>query len=163
MDKELEQLNELKQRFGYMFAGPHIGLDIYRGWFHDFAQACEQIDALLVNDKIGFHFSQIKEKYGWSRYYFDTDRANLMRISTRDGDGIVESIFGLKDEHDIEKQIASILSDAEQKSMHKCINCSGPAEIRKVHAMLLCVCDAHAYEGRGEAVRHAIIRGEKHD
>ena len=60
IDKDLALLNDLKERFSYMFAGPHAGIDIYRGWLADFASACEQIDALLGDDKRGFHFTQCK-------------------------------------------------------------------------------------------------------
>lgn len=161
IEKELEARNALralKQRFRYMFNGPNLGFDFYRGWLPDFVEACEQIDALLTPDRIGFHFSQVKEKYGWARYYFDTDRANLMRMSIRDENGITEEIVGLKDEHDIERKIAAILSEAEQKSMTKCMACGAPAEIQKWNTVLLCVCDEHAREKRGDSVYYALIR-----
>lgn len=73
MDKELQQLSDLEERFAYMFASPNLGLDIYRGWLPDFIDACEQIDVVLGGDKRGFHWRQIKEKYGFARYYFRTD------------------------------------------------------------------------------------------
>lgn len=60
IDKDLAQLNALKARFSYMFDSPSSGIDIYRGWLADFASACEQIDALLGDDKRGFHFTQCK-------------------------------------------------------------------------------------------------------
>ena len=59
--------NELKARFQYMFAGPNIGLDMYDGWTPILAQACAEIDAILSPQKQGFHFSQVKEKYGSAR------------------------------------------------------------------------------------------------
>ena len=63
--------DELKARFRYMFAGPNIGLDLYERWTPILAQACAEIDAILGQHKQGFHFSQIKEKYGSARYYFE--------------------------------------------------------------------------------------------
>ena len=157
MDKELQQLNDLKARFSYMFAGPHIGLDIYRGWLIDFVAACETIDALLSDNKIGFHFSQTKEKHGWARYYFDTDRANLMRVSFREEGGIVEQIFGLKDEHEIEKQIAEILFDAERKSMTKCMACGDTATIRTYGGWDVCACEKHSPGVPGDHLKNAAI------
>lgn len=59
--------NELKARFQYMFVGPNIGLDMYDGWTPILAQACAEIDAILSPQKQGFHFSQVKEKYGSAR------------------------------------------------------------------------------------------------
>lgn len=151
-----EQLGALKAQFPYMFEVRGLGHDIYKGWLPDFIEACEQIDSLLGNDKRGFHFSQIKEKYGWSRYYFRTDDATPMRLSIKDPGGLYETIHGIDDKQ-IEQQIATILQNAEKKSMHKCINCGVPAEIQQVHGMLLCVCDEHAYEGRGESIRCALV------
>lgn len=154
----INKLRELKDRFAYMFSGANLGFDFYRGWLPDFVEACEKIDELLGDDKQGFHLSQIKEKYGWARYYFKTNRASPMRLSISTKKGVHEIVKGLSDEHEIEKQIAEILLDAEGKSMHKCMNCGAPTEIRKLNTMLVCVCDEHAYEERGEAVRHALIR-----
>ena len=143
-DKELEQLEDLKRRFGYMFETPRQGLDFYRGWLADFISACEQIDALLGADKLGFRFTQAKEKYGWARYYFSTDRANPMRLSLRHARGVHEITTGLEDGHDIEKAIAGILSDAEEKSMRKCVVCGAPAEICDFDGWLICACEMHA-------------------
>lgn len=151
-----EQLGALRARFPYMFEVRGLGRDVYKGWLPDFIEACEQIDALLGPDKRGFFFHQIKEKYGWARYYFKTDKASPMRLSIQDGRGLYETTHGI-DDKEIEQQIVKILSVAEQKSMHKCMNCGAPAVVRRVHAMLLCVCDEHAYEERGESIRCAIV------
>ena len=154
------QLRDLKNRFAYMFDRPSMGFDFYCGWLDDFIAACEAIDDLLGDDKRGFCFSQIKEKYGWARYYFKTDHVRPMRLSITSPRGVHETVKGLSDEHEIEKNIAKILLAAEEKSMHKCMNCGAPAEIRKLNNMLICVCDEHAHEERGEAVRCALISEE---
>lgn len=151
-----EQLSALKARFAYMFNGGNIGFDFYKGWLPDFIEACEQIDPLLGADKRGFHFRQAKEKHGWSRYYFKTDEASPKRLSIQGGRGVYETTLGI-DDKPVEQEIAKILSAAERKSMHKCVNCGCPAEIRQVHAMMLCVCDEHAYEERGESIRRALV------
>lgn len=59
----------LQARFPYMFEGPHIGLDFHEGWMPILAAACEKVEAALGPDKAGFHFTQIKEKYGSARFY----------------------------------------------------------------------------------------------
>jgi hypothetical protein len=157
MDKELEQLNELKQRFSYMFTGPHIGLDIHRGWLSDFIKACEAIDALLAEDKRGFRWKQIKAKYGFARYYFDTDFVHTMRLSISDGKGVYELTNGLEG-HDIEQQINKICNDAEQTSMTKCMVCGDPAEIRAYGNWDICACEKHSPDVPGEHLKKAVIR-----
>ena len=157
-DREVEQLHELKVRFAYMFGTPVMGLDFYRGWLPDFITACEKIDAVLGEDKRGFRFVQAKEKHGWARYYFSTDRVRPMRLSIHDGNGLHELTTGLEDEHVIEKAIAAILTEAEKNSMGKCIVCGAPAEIRRFGGWLVCACEAHDPDKPGDPLARALLR-----
>lgn len=157
-DRELEQLQELKQRFSYMFETPALGLDFYRGWLPDFITACEKIDGVLGEDKRGFRFVQAKEKYGWARYYFSTDRARPMRLSINDGNGVHELTTGLAEEHEIEKAISGILTAAEKDSTGKCIACGSPGEIRRRGGWLVCTCEAHGPDQPGEPLARALLR-----
>lgn len=157
MDKDLERLNELKQRFPYMFSGPHIGLDIFRGWLGDFIKACEAIDTLLGENKRGFHWKQIKEKYGFARYYFDTDAVRPMRLSIRDGKGVHEITHGLEG-LDIEQAITKICNDAEQASLKKCIVCGEPAEIRNYGSWAVCACEKHSSDVSSDHLKKAVIK-----
>ncbi|WP_137860882.1 hypothetical protein [Variovorax sp. 3P27G3] len=154
---EFEQLQDLKRRFAYMFQTPRLGLDFYRGWLPDFIRACEQIDAVLGDDKRGFRFTQTKEKYGSARYYFSTNAATPIRLSLTDGQGLRELTMGLKDEHDIEKQIAAILHEAEKKSLHKCMLCGAPGEISRFGGWLACACKAHSLDKSGNVLRDAVV------
>jgi hypothetical protein len=157
MDKELEQLNDLKQRFDYMFYGPHIGLDIYRGWLNDFVAVCEAIDALLGDNKRGFHWKQIKEKYGFARYYFDTNEVRPMRLSISDGKGVHEITYGL-DGHEIEQAITKICNDAEQASATKCIVCGDPAVIKTYGGWAVCACEKHSPDVPGDPLKKAVVK-----
>ncbi|MDO8742019.1 MAG: hypothetical protein Q7J45_00580 [bacterium] len=157
MDKELEQLNELKQRFAYMFTGQNLGLDIYRGWLSDFITACEAIDALLGNDKRGFHWRHTKEKHGFARYYFRTDEVRPFRLSISDGKGLREITTGL-DGHEIEQQIAKLCSVAEMASLTKCMVCSAPATIQRYGGWAVCACEKHSPDVPGDHLKKAVIR-----
>lgn len=157
MDKEQEQFDELKQRFSYMFTGPNIGLDIFRGWLPDFVEACEAIDALLGNEKKGFHFSQCKEKYGWARYYFSTSGVRINKISMRFKGGIRELTTGLEG-HELEQQITKILDAAEEKSMTKCIVCGEPSEIRTYSRWDICACEKHSPDVPGDHLKRAALK-----
>lgn len=157
IDKDLALLNDLKKRFSYMFNGPNLGIDIFRGWLLDFVEACEKIDALLGVDKRGFHFTQCKEKYGWARYYFSTSGGRINKISARFKDGIREITSGLEG-HEIEHQITKILGDAEEKSMKKCIVCGAPAEIRTYGRFECCACEKHSPDVLGDHLKTAALK-----
>uniref|UniRef100_UPI001C4373DB hypothetical protein n=1 Tax=Variovorax sp. dw_308 TaxID=2721546 RepID=UPI001C4373DB len=102
----MNRMEELRTRFGYMFEGPHIGLIFYAGWLPDFARTCEKIAAVLEEDKRGFHFVQVKEKFGGARYYYslggkkrkildeilDVPGASQWKTATQKGDRIAEEI-----------------------------------------------------------------------
>lgn len=157
MDKELQQLSDLEERFAYMFASPNLGLDIYRGWLPDFIDACEQIDVVLGGDKRGFHWRQIKEKYGFARYYFRTDSVHPMRLSISDGKGVYEITKGL-DGHEIEQQIAQICSNAEQASLTKCIVCGDTAAIKTYAGWAVCACEKHSPDVPGDHMKKAALK-----
>ncbi len=65
---EPTQLGDFLARFPYMF--PLEGRDrrrayvFFRGWMPTFAQMCEQIDISLGDDKRGFAWARIREKFG---------------------------------------------------------------------------------------------------
>ena len=62
------QPGSLLARFSYMF--PHTGSErkrayvFFRGWMPTFALMCEQIDALLADDKREFAWIRVREKFG---------------------------------------------------------------------------------------------------
>ena len=63
---------ELKARFPYQFDNPKsLGISFARGWFKGFAELCAEIDTLLGDDKRGFVWAQVKEKFGSARFHFD--------------------------------------------------------------------------------------------
>ncbi|RYH66098.1 MAG: hypothetical protein EON54_05205 [Alcaligenaceae bacterium] len=119
---------DLKSKYPYMFTGLNIGLDLYEGWMPILEQVCAEIDAILGERKQGFHFSQIKEKYGSARFYFDADTV----------------------EGDILQRIQTLLDRAESATETACMLCGRPASIEKYGRWFLCLCDVHASERRGE-------------
>lgn len=122
--------DELKARFRYMFAGPNIGLDMYEGWTPILAQACAEIDAILGEQKQGFHFSQLKEKYGSARYYFEAAMMNSEAL----------------------QRIEALLDQAERATETACMLCGRPATIENFEGWFLCLCEKHAGE-RLEQIR----------
>lgn len=64
---------ELIARYPYQFAGEQISMSFARGWFSLFAKLCADIDQVLGDDKRGFHWRQVKEKFGQLRVYYQLD------------------------------------------------------------------------------------------
>ncbi len=97
---------ELKARFEYQFTGKHLGRTFYRGWFPTFVQLCDGVDALLAEDKRGFNWLQIKEKWGVLCVYIHHD---LEATS-----------------EEIRRQADRILAEAERESGAICEVCGQP-------------------------------------
>jgi hypothetical protein len=69
-----------RDRFPYMFDGPNSGFEFYRGWMSVLVWACEEIDEALGEDKRNFRWTQIKEKFGGSRFYYWIDSASSAAV-----------------------------------------------------------------------------------
>jgi hypothetical protein len=72
---DIQDINTLKARFAYMFTGPVISLEFYKGWFPILAGLCMEIDRVLGEHRACFHWVQIKEKFGVMRLHFELDGA----------------------------------------------------------------------------------------
>lgn len=82
------------------------------------------MDKLLGVDKAGFHFSQVKEKFGSTRIYWESE--------------ILDS--------EVEKGITRLIDDAEQATESLCMVCGVPAEIKKYGSWFACLCEVHGRE-----------------
>lgn len=78
MDRFEQFENELKTKYPDLFDGQDIGLWVDEGWHHIIFSLCRQINAWVkfVNndpkrEKIDVKISQIKEKFGGLRFYYD--------------------------------------------------------------------------------------------
>ncbi|MBB3176344.1 hypothetical protein [Variovorax sp. Sphag1AA] len=141
-------MDELQHRFPYQFEGENIGYESYRGWLPILADACERIDAVLV-DKRDFHWMQIKEKFGGARLYYQlgtskrtivdvqvSESVTTVKTPTRRGDPMAEAIDAIVDE-------------AELRTKTSCIVCGAQAETAAYDGYLMTLCQAHQYPGQG--------------
>ncbi len=115
---------ELRAKYRYMFEGPNVGIDLYDGWLPTIAGVCDAVDKLLGTDKAGFHFSQLKEKYGSARIYWES------KILDRE----------------VEKGITRLIDDAEKATESLCMVCGASAEIKKYGGWFACLCEVHGRE-----------------
>jgi len=124
---------ELKARYPYQFNNPKsLGISFARGWFKGFAELCAEIDALLGDDKRGFVWAQVKEKFGSASFHFD--------MVGRSGKNVK-----------IARQIQDLVFQAANRTAKQCIVCGAPGEMRNEGGYVLCLCDAH------KAVRDARL------
>ena len=150
--KAIGSVQELVERFPYMFAGHNIGLSFYKGWFALFAKMCEDVDATLGPDKRGFHFTQIKEKFGSARFYWTMRREaedGPMRVKFNDftESGQVVHLSRnktLESATNLAQRVAAIIDAAELETEHLCIACGKPGESTNRQGYVLVVCPEHA-------------------
>lgn len=128
---------ELKKCFPYQFAGPNIGFSFATGWFPSFVQLCVDIDRVLGSDKLGFHWEQLKEKFGAPRWYSAFRKAKT------------------PEDAEIHRVVRKLIEEAASKARRACIVCSKTAKpyVSPDHHMLQ-VCEDHGvpYSTQGGAI-----------
>lgn len=149
---------EIRARYPYMFAGPNIGFTIYRGWFQLFANACAEVDSILGSDRRGFHWVQLKEKFGHARWYWrmDPDPAEVsvrkpVKINEFNQDGTVTRL-NLDDPTleltSITDRIDAVIEGAMNITQSTCVCCGASGENHEYKGLYLCLCEDHAKERR---------------
>lgn len=149
-------IHTLKKRFPYQFQS-NIGIDIARGWAETFVQLCEAIDEVTRQDPqgrhYGFHWRQVKEKFGTARLYYRMDGADRkIRVDLIDGNGGVVSLrMGSTSEcaktHGPVEEVSRLIDAAEARLHGICIVCGDmPAEIDRTGGYLLKLCAHHAHQ-----------------
>ena len=159
---------ELKARYPYQFAEHHIELSFFRGWMPLFAQLCADIDAQLGPDKRGFHWVQLKEKFGSARWHckleplLEPDKvaeigiyASIAEINAHD------ERFANPQEMALRQRIQALRRGAEEHTQTACIVCSEPAEVDRSTGHLLVICPEHARQRRRGEMEPAWFTDEK--
>lgn len=140
---------ELVDRFPYMFNGKHIGISIARGWMPLFENLCVQIDAILGEDKLGFHWRQVKEKFGSGRFYWKANLYEPVSIDLIGPDGVL-CLQGAEVHedplvNDRLDQIRKLVSEVSQATSEVCIACGkSPAKATVNNGYYLVLCAEHA-------------------
>jgi hypothetical protein len=142
---------ELEARFPYMFQGKHIGISVARGWLPMFSKLCEAIDNELGDDKQGFHWRQVKEKFGSGRFYFQFGRTKqTMQMDLFDSEGGLSFKAEEKPrkpksaKQEVQKRIGEMIHKAEAHTNQICIVCGKEAADRdSTGGYLLVLCESH--------------------
>lgn len=132
--------DDLMARFPYQFAGDGLGASVAAGWASVFFKLCEDIDALLGENKRGFRWLQVKEKWGAMCCYFTTARA-VEGETTPDEQRLIHAL-------------RKLISEAESQTQHLCAACGEPCEADRSTGWLLALCEEHKHE-RWQAYKRA--------
>lgn len=151
----MNSLEQLQTRYPYMFARGHIGIRVARGWMGVFTQLCQDIDTLLGDDKQGFHWTQVKEKFGTARFYWSLEDApSPLRLDIQLPQGGV-MCFEKADtqalaevEVDLFERIRALANQAEAATASLCVACGGPGILDVFDGHGLTLCPTHAAERR---------------
>lgn len=138
-------LDELKDRFPYQFEHLPSDVEFFAGWCAALARACEQIDAALGEDKRGWHWTQIKEKFGVARLYYRFGCSNTatlrLDIAARGNVASVQFLFAPHDS--VAAQINGIVREAEAATASQCMVCGGLTQLKLYEGWWATLCDRH--------------------
>lgn len=146
------------QAYPYMFAGPFIEMVMYAGWHTPFAKLCDDIDAALGDNKRGFRWIQLKEKFGQPRWYWEMDgESDLvmdMRFAPAAGaqdqpaQALIHKTFRQTYRKTVPGEvfvrIRQLVDTASAACDWRCAVCGEPGSRRNVHGWLQLLCDEHA-------------------
>ncbi len=141
----MKTFEEIKAQYPYQFAGRNIGLSIANGWLPDFEKLCRDIDALLGDNKRGFHWVQLKEKFGSARYYWEMKNVNAPpAVDIRMSDRVIQYTNKPKAKasgKELVDEIRDLISRASDRTLTRCIVCGevGKPDNLDYYTLVLCV------------------------
>jgi len=119
----------LRRCYPYQFpeALPEHMVGVEPGWLDLLERLCADIDNLPEAKRAGFHWIQIKEKFGVLRAYWTSGASK-------------------QDSPELRKRIAPLISAAELASKTICSDCGAPGRLRERN-WTRTLCDLHAKPG----------------
>jgi hypothetical protein len=133
----MSALAELQKRWPHMFGGAGvIGYTFHSGWMPRFVRLCADVDALLGDDKRGFHWIQTKEKFGVSAWYFEH-----------------EAGYG----SEVDKGLRALVKAAMQDTATLCIVCGRTGALNRSQSWALTLCPEHAKQHQRGDLEHSAF------
>lgn len=160
MSQNTEQIAaNLEERFPYQFDGCRQGVSMAAGWTGVFTKLCEDVDALLGENKRGFHWDEVKGKWGSMRAYFVLGKHEPdMRLDVTSGDsggGAASLIVTPKSQVDLSKDVQelmhklrSVILEAEQQTQKRCAVCGQLSEMDMHDGVVMTLCEEHRAQRR---------------
>lgn len=145
-------LKELQALYPYQFSNP-ADVDVAKGWMPIFAKLCADVDQTLGQDKLGFHWSQIKEKFGSARFYYSFGRRKSgTRLDIWTPQGVLSQEISPKRKvrtekdrsfQDISRAILQLTDAAQVATKNVCLACGAPGSPDVDIGYLLVLCPEH--------------------
>lgn len=138
--------------YPYMFAGQTLELAMSAGWYAPFVQLCAEIDAALGEHKHGFHWVQLKEKFGQPRWYWEMeDEAGMqgdLWLDLQVGDPRQRMTFCKEVTGELRARIRALVDAATEMCSQRCMDCGAPALGYVIRGWVMVLCETHASQRR---------------
>ncbi len=143
-------LKDLQSRYPYQFQDPELGIAMAKGWVVVFTQLCADVDQVLGQDQRGFHWSQVKEKFGSARFYFQfKGRKPDLRLDIQMPGGVLSQVVPferrIRTDQDrsfeqVNTEIRRLAMQAEMATRLVCLVCGkeGSQDVDVGYSLVLC-------------------------
>lgn len=146
-------IKTLQTRYPYQFSNPVLGIAVTKGWLPILTQLCAELDPLLGNNKRGFHWTQIKEKFGYARFYYQFDgRQPDARLDILTPTGLISQAqsFQRRVRSTLDRELERLNAEprqlvlqAEQATQKACLVCGQAGDRDPDGGYLLVLCPEH--------------------
>ncbi|WP_155831681.1 hypothetical protein [Hylemonella gracilis] len=169
MNSQPVSLKELQALYPYQFSKP-ADMDVAKGWMPIFAKLCADVDQTLGQDKLGFHWSQIKEKFGSARFYYRFGRRKSgTRLDIWTPQGVLSQEISPKRKvrtekdrsfQDISRAILQLTDAAQVATKNVCLACGAPGSPDVGEGYVLMLCPEHQARRRQLDSQEGLIDWE---
>lgn len=136
-----------EERYDFFWSSPAIG----PGWMPIFERLCNSVDQALTGpEKVCFHWTQVKQKWGGFRaYWMMIGRRVDVHIDVHTPDGVMHIRPKPKDE--IGQRIERLIIEAEREAAATCEICGhSPARLDRTRSYVRTLCEEHIAQQQKE-------------
>lgn len=131
MNEEISQVVQaLRAKYPYQFHKSRFGVHITAGWLPRFVQLCDEVDEALGEDKRGFHWDGVDEKFGVANLGFGFHARKQVGIETR-------------------ALLDPIMTKARVELKHCCVVCGQHGNADPCQGYMLTLCPTHRQDRGG--------------
>ncbi|AMM24567.1 hypothetical protein AX767_09560 [Variovorax sp. PAMC 28711] len=139
----------MTEKFKYMF--PLTGTErrrayvFFRGWMPTFALMCKQIDTILSEDKRGFEWIRIREKFGAPSLFYEMRGRARHVIHAHRPDAVTRVVCEPVDSFERSAvEIHEVVLRGELALRESCIVCGSPSIITNAAGPWASLCHEHS-------------------
>lgn len=145
-----QSLKSLGALYPYQFQTTPLGINVAKGWMPIFTRLSADVDRILGEDKRGFHWSEVKEKFGSARFYYEfKGRKPDLRLDLQMPSGVLSQTVPferqIRSDQDrsfeqINAEVRRLAMRAEVATRRVCLVCGkeGSQDVDAGYALVLC-------------------------